>query len=131
MRTDLIERDLTNDIIGAFFEVYNRLGFGFLEFIYSLALERELRARNHSVGREVPVDVYYKGELLASQRVDMIVDGKVVVEIKSAAALPPTAPRQTMNYLRASDLEVALLLHFGPDARFERFVHSRRHKANG
>lgn len=63
-------------------------------------------ARNHNVGREVPVDVYYKGELLASQRVDMIVDGKVVVEIKSPAVLPPTAQRQTLNYLRASSLEL-------------------------
>lgn len=70
----LIEREITSDVIGAFYEVYNQLGFGFLEFIYALALERELLKRGRTVGREVAVPVIYKGEVLANQRVDMIVD---------------------------------------------------------
>jgi GxxExxY protein len=125
MRTvDLIERETTHAIIGAFYDVYNELGFGFLEHVYMLALERELVARGHKVRREVWVEIHYKGELLAEYRVDMIVDEKVMVEGKSTFALPYTAKRQTRNYLRASTLEVALLLHFGPYAKFYRFVSS-------
>ena len=111
---------------GAFYEAYNRLGYGFLEFIYSLALERELLTRGHTVRREVMVDVFYKGELLASQRVDMIVDDKVIVEIKSTAHLPQSAQRQTLNYLKSSSLAVAILLHFGPEPAFHRLVHTRK-----
>lgn len=122
--SELMEKEITKDVIGAFFEVYNNLGFGFLEFVYSLAMERELLRRGHTIGREVNVMVVYKGEVLTTQRVDMIVDDKVVVEIKSSPVLPPTARLQTLNYLRATSLEVGLLLHFGTEANFYRVVHS-------
>jgi GxxExxY protein len=122
----LIEREVTSDVIGSFYDVYNTLGFGFVEHVYSLALERELLGRGRRVGREVSVRISYRGDRLTSQRVDMIVDEKVVVEIKSTHILPPTAKRQTLNYLRATTLEVALLLHFGPQARFYRFVQSNQ-----
>ena len=125
MRTvDLIERETTHAIIGAFYDVYNELGFGFLEHVYMLALERELIARGHKVAREVCVNVYYKGELLTYYRADMIVDEKVILEGKSTFALPDAAKRQTRNCLRATTLEVALLLHFGPEPKFYRFVSS-------
>lgn len=124
MRDTLIERDTTGHVIGAFFDVYSALGFGFLEHVYSLALERELMERGRLVGREVSIPIIYKGAALTSQRVDMIVDERVVVEIKSTYVLPPTAKRQTLNYLRSTNLEVALILHFGPEAKFYRLVHS-------
>lgn len=125
-RVALIERETTNVVIGCFFEVYNTLGYGFLEHVYGLALERELMARGRNVSREVSIPVQYKGDLLTSQRVDLIVDEKVVVEIKSTQTLPPFAQRQAFNYLRATALEVALLLQFGPEPRFYRIVHSNR-----
>jgi len=121
----LIEEALTRSVIGAFFEVYNTLGFGFLEHVYVAALERELRASGHQVGREVGVRISYKGEELAWQRIDMVVDGKLIVEVKSAPELHKAAHRQVFNYLRATNLEVGLLLHFGPEPRFFRFVFSR------
>jgi GxxExxY protein len=124
--TALIERATTNEVIGAFYDVYNTLGFGFLEFVYSLALERELVRRGCSVEREVPISLHYKGELLTAYRLDMLVDRKVVVEIKSTQVLPSSTQRQTLNYLRATDLEVALILHFGPKPEFIRLVHSNR-----
>jgi GxxExxY protein len=77
---DLVQEETTEAIIGAFYEVYNTLGFGFLEHIYVMALERELIARGRHVAREVAVRVMYKGEQLSAQRLDMIVDGKVIVE---------------------------------------------------
>jgi GxxExxY protein len=119
-RHQLIEEALTRSIIGAFYTVYTKLGFGFLEHLYVKALERELRARGHTVAREVCVRVMYDGEELGTQRLDMIVDGKVVVEIKSTYELHKAAVRQLFSYLRGTTLEVGLLLHFGPEPKFHR-----------
>ena len=90
-----------------------------------MALERELRARDHVVGREVWVPVSYKGEELCRQRIDMIVDERLVVEAKSTHELHKSAPRQVYNYLRATGLQVGLLLHFGPEPAFYRLVHTQ------
>jgi len=114
MRAKLIAEELTYSIIGGGHEVYNTLGFGFMEHIYVMALERELRARGHRVGREVAVTVMYKGEELGTQRMDMIVDETVIVELKSTVKLHPVASRQLYNYLRSTRVEVGLLLHFSP-----------------
>lgn len=121
-RRKLVEEALTHSAIGAFFEVYNTLGFGFLEIVYEMALERELSERGHQVAREVWVPVIYKGHELCKQRLDMIVDDKLVLEIKSAADLPKTGGRQLQNYLRATNLPVGLLFHFGAEPSFYRFV---------
>jgi GxxExxY protein len=126
----LLEERLTRSVLGAFFEVYNTLGFGFLEHVYAMALERELLDRGHRVGREVSVHVSYKKHVVAVQRVDMIVDERVVVETKSSIELPKAAQRQLFNYLRATRLEVGLLLHFGLEPRFHRVICSNRSKAS-
>ncbi|HUF30164.1 MAG TPA: GxxExxY protein [Gemmatimonadaceae bacterium] len=119
---DLTENDLTGSIIGAFYEVYNTLGFGFLEHLYVKALERELLARGHPVEREVGVKVMYKGEVLGTQRLDMVVDRRVTVEVKSTYDLHRAATRQVYNYLRATNLDIGLLLHFGPEPRVHRTI---------
>jgi GxxExxY protein len=121
---ELIEEQLTKSVIGAFYEVYNTLGYRYLEQVYLAALERELRARGHAVGREVWVPVHYKGEVISRQRLDMIVDERLVVEAKSTQELHKSAPRQVYNYLRATRLQVGLLLHFGPERAFYRLVHT-------
>jgi GxxExxY protein len=125
-RRELIEERLTHSAIGAFFEVYNILGYGFLEQVYIMALERELRARGHRVGREVWIPVNYKGEELCKQRLDMVVDEKLIIEIKATSDLPRSASRQLYNYLRATNLAVGLLLHFGPEPKFYRLVGPRQ-----
>lgn len=122
-KEELLEKELTRSIIGAFYRVYRTLGYGFLEHVYVLALERELRARGHQVAREMSVDIIYDGEELCTQRLDMVVDGKVVVETKSTYDLHPAAQRQLYNYLRASRLEVGLLLHFGREPEFYRLMY--------
>lgn len=104
----------TRSVIGAFFEVYNSLGYGFLEHVYSVALEVELIARGHRVGREVSLAISYKGREISRQRLDMIVDDIIVVELKASEALPPTSLRQVFSYLRATHLQIGLLFHFGP-----------------
>ena len=119
-RRPLTDEKLTRSLIGAFYEVYNTLGFGFLEHIYVMALERELRSRGHQVRREVGLCVMYKGEALAYQRMDMIVDGRVIIEVKSTYELHGAARRQLYNYLRATNIQVGLLFHFGPEPKFYR-----------
>lgn len=121
-RPQLIHDRLTYSVIGAFFEVYHTLGFGFLEHVYVASLTRELHNRGHDVGREVSVPVLYKGEEVARQRLDMIVDHKLVVETKSTRTLHEGAVRQVANYLRATSLELGLLLHFGPQPKFYRVI---------
>ena len=125
-RIDLVEEKLTGSVIGAFFEVYNQIGFGFVESVYSKALEIELRERGHRVDREVSVPVHYKGIKLGGFRIDTLVDDKLIVELKSSQVLSPTAKRQLYNYLKATQLEVGLLLHFGPQPKFYREV-SKNH----
>jgi len=124
-RRPLIHHELTQSIIAAFYEVYNTMGFGFLEHIYMAALERELLARGHRVAREVWVTVFYKGEPLRKQRLDMVVDEKVTVEGKSTVELPKHALRQLQNYLFATDFQVGLVLHFGPEPKVHRLVSTR------
>lgn len=129
-KRQLIHGALTESVISAFYEVYNTLGFGFLERVYAAALEYELRLRGHAVGREVWVGIDYKGFELGRQRIDLIVDEKVVVEVKSASLLPAASSRQLYNYLHATKLDVGLLLHFGPKAEFHRIVcTTRRHRS--
>jgi GxxExxY protein len=120
--TELRHRELTSSILGAFYEVYSELGFGFLESVCAAALERELRARGHGVAREYAVEVLYKGIPVGFQRLDVLVDKLIVVEIKSTPMLPAFAERQLLNYLRGTNLEVGLLLHFGPKPAFTRVV---------
>ena len=86
----------------------------------------ELRARGHRVSREVSVDVFYKGARIASQRLDMVVDDVLVIENKATELLPPNARRQLVSYLRATRLDVGLVLHFGPTPSVYRAVCTRK-----
>jgi GxxExxY protein len=124
-RLQLIEKELTASIIGAFYHVYNQLGYGFLEKIYSEALARTLIRRGHKVEREVRVVIYFEGESVGLQRVDMIVDDRVIVENKSTYLLSEADHRQLTSYVTASEIQVGLLLHFGPKPEFYRFVSTR------
>jgi GxxExxY protein len=124
----LLEGGLTNSVIGSFFDVDRELGFGYREYLYALALERDLVAKGHKVGREVAVIVFFRGEPLARQTLDMIVDEKLVIEIKATERLPSDATLQLFSYLCATNLEVGLLLHFGREPKFQRVVCENRLK---
>jgi GxxExxY protein len=126
--SQLLEGGLTNSVIGSFFDVHRELGFGYREYIYALALEQDLRANGHKVDREVGVMVYFRGEPLARQTLDMIVNEKLVIEIKATERLPPNGTLQLFSYLCATNLEVGLLLHFGGEPKFHRVVCENRLK---
>lgn len=130
----LFEEALTRRIIGAFYDVYNALGYGFLESVYANALAVEVASRGLHVVREASAEVCYKGEVVGVFRADLLVESRVVVELKASPKLHPADPMQLLNYLRSTDLEVGLLLHFGPEPTIRRFVASndlprgRRHQ---
>lgn len=117
-----VEKDLSYEIVGAFYTVYNALGYGFLESVHANALSLELQSRNLKVQREVPVEVLYEGQRVGLYRMDMLVEGRVLIEVKSCASVGQTDNRQLFNYLRASRLRLAILLHFGPKPAYKRFV---------
>lgn len=127
----LLHRELTDSVLAAFYESYRHVGDGLLEKHCATALESELRDRGHVVDREVSVAVWYKGMQLGTQRLDMIVDGRLVIEVKSMEALHPSAHRQLLNYLRVTALEVGLLLNFGPRPSFKRVVLTNDRKPHG
>src|SRR4051794_28570491 len=124
-RAPLVEEELTGKIIAAFYETYRVLGYGFLESVYRKALAIELRLRGLHVQEEVPIEVGYKGYRVGRFRLDLLVEGRVGVEIKASATLSPTDKDQTLNYLTSTTIDVGLLLHFGPAPKFYRFVSPR------
>ena len=105
--------ELTEKVLGAAIEVHRTLGPGLLESIYEEALCHEFSLRGIPFERQVPVDVVYKGKIIRGQRLDLLVEEKVVVEIKSVAKLPDVAIAQVLSYLRATGLKRALLINFG------------------
>jgi GxxExxY protein len=105
--------ELTEKIIGAVIEVHRVLGPGLLEAIYEEALCVEMRLREISFQRQVEIGVDYKGHIIKSQRIDLLVAGEVIVELKAVAHLPEVAVAQTLSYLRATGLKRALLINFG------------------
>jgi GxxExxY protein len=122
--------DLTRRIIGVFFEVYNELGFGFLESVYREAMSIALRAEGLSVDKEFALKARFRGQVIGEFRVDLLVNGSVLIELKAARSLEPCHEAQTLNYLRAGVLEVALLLNFGPRAQVKRLAFANSRKAH-
>ena len=104
---------LTRAIIGGAIEVHRILGPGFLETIYERALCFELATRGLSVERQVQVDIHYKGQIIFGQRLDLVVQREVIVEVKSVRRLPDVAMAQVLSYLKATKLKRALIINFG------------------
>jgi GxxExxY protein len=111
---------LTERIIRVFFEVYNELGFGFLESVYREAMRIALGEAGFRVEAEVPVPVSFRGRLVGVFRADIVVDGSIIVELKTAESISKAHEAQVLHYLRASEMEVGLVMNFGPIAKFRR-----------
>jgi GxxExxY protein len=114
--------ELTEKIIKFFYRVYNILGYGFLEKVYENAMMIEFRAEGVPAISQYPIEVTYQGEIVGEYYADILVDDKVVVEIKATRALATEHKAQILNYLRATDIEVGLLLNFGPKPEIKRKV---------
>lgn len=120
----LLHPEISREIIGAFFDVYNALGYGFLEVVYRRAMAVALRRRGLHVDQEAPFTVHFAGEPVGDYRADIVVGHRIIVECKSTDRLTATHEAQLLNYLRASGLGAGLLLNFGPQATFRRLARS-------
>ena len=109
----IVERELSYEIQGAFYETFNELGPGLSEVLYVRALEIVLVERGLTVEREYPVVVEFRGQQIGFHRLDMLVNHRVILEIKAGPKLPPIAIPQLRNYLGITKLDLGILLHFG------------------
>jgi GxxExxY protein len=117
-----LHSEITERVIGIFFDVYNELGGGFLESVYQEALRIALVQAGHRVEIEVPVPVLFRGQVVGNFRADLIVDDSVLLELKAVSAFDGAHDGQVLHYLRATKFEVGLLLNFGPRPQFRRFI---------
>jgi len=120
--TKLKHTELTEQIIGAAYRAHNVLGYGFMEKVYENALVIELRKLGVDVSQQWPVTVLYDGQVVGDYMADVLVDGKVVVEVKAASGLEPAHEVQLVNYLKATGIEVGLLINFGRKVEVKRRV---------
>jgi GxxExxY protein len=119
---EMKHEDITERIIGAYYAVYNALGWGFLEKVYQGAMEIELRKRGLAIIPQAKIEVYYDGVAVGEYFADFLVEGAVIVELKAVEQLAPEHDAQVINYLRASSIDVGLLMNFGPKPEFRRKV---------
>ena len=125
---ELLHEELTNVIIKTFYEVYNELGYGFLEKVYQNALLIELKNRGLQVSSNEKIKVYYKGENVGDYYADIIVNNTIIVELKATEFIVEAFENQLLNYLRGTDCEVGLLLNFGKKPEFKRRVFENKRK---
>ena len=118
----LLHNEISEKILKAFYNVYNSLGYGFLEKVYENAMMIELRKLGMNVQRKVPIKVFYEKQLVGEYFADIIVEGKVIVELKAAESLCEAHEFQLINYLKATELEIGLLLNFGKKPQFRRKI---------
>ncbi|HET8890498.1 MAG TPA: GxxExxY protein [Candidatus Angelobacter sp.] len=125
----LLHSGLTEKILGVYYDVYNEIGHGFLESVYNNCMLLAVTKAGMSVRREVPVPVYFRGHDVGQFKADLVVDGSVLIELKAVQTLDRSHEAQIMNYLRATELEVGLLLNFGsPKPQFRRIVFENSNK---
>ena len=124
----LKHKELTETIIGVFYEVYNELGHGFLESVYEKAFEYALASNNLEVLRQIDVPVWFRGQKVGAFVADVLVNKSVLLELKATRTLDSAHEAQLLNYLRATEIEVGLLFNFGIKPEFRRLVFENSRK---
>lgn len=122
-------KETTDKIIRVFYEVYNELGHGFLESVYERSLEIALHSLGLKVCRQIQVPVWFRGKPVGDFTADMLIEDCVLLELKAARALDASHQAQLLNYLRATEIEVGLLLNFGLKPEFKRLIFDNPRKA--
>ena len=122
--------DITQRVIKTFFQVYNELGYGFLEKVYENSFYLALREEGLEVETQKRIDVWFRGNKVGEYYADLIVENLVIIEIKAVEYLLPEHEAQLLNYLRGTDIEVGLLMNFGKKAEFKRKVYNNDLKGN-
>lgn len=125
----MLHEEITEKVIGVFYEVYRELGSGFLEKVYEKAMAIEFKRRGICFGRQVGIEICYKGEESGDYVADFLVEGCVIVEVKAKRSLDSIDEAQLINYLKATGKRVGLLVNFcGEDIEFKRLVYDRARK---
>lgn len=125
---ELLYKELTDKILQCFFEVYNRLGYGFLEKVYENSLMIELKKRGLYAEKQRPVKVYYEEKIVGDYYADIIVNNTIILELKAAECIIEEHELQLINYLKATDKEIGLLLNFGKKPEFRRKIFTNDRK---
>jgi len=125
---ELLHKEITEKIIKCFYKVYNTLGYGFLEKVYENALAIELRKIGFEVKCQFPINVYYESEIVGDYYADIIVNNLVIIELKATKQLDEEHEYQLINYLKATKVELGLLMNFGKEAVYKRKVFMNRNK---
>ena len=125
---ELLHEELTNAIIKTFYEVYNELGYGFLEKVYQNSLYLELKNKGYKVEAQKKILVYYKGIEVGEYFADLLVEDKIILELKAADCIVKDFENQILNYLRGTKCEVGLLLNFGKKPEFRRKIFENNRK---
>lgn len=128
MNEEYLHQNLTSQIISAFYKVYNILGFGFLEKVYENSLKHELEKNGLAVERQKQINVYYDAKLVGEYYADLIVNNLVIIELKAVEVLIEEHDHQLLNYLKATNVEVGLLLNFGKKPEIRRKIFSNENK---
>ena len=126
----LLHQSITNTILKVYCEVYNELGHGFLEKVYQNAMYFELKARGLKVESQKEIKVYFKQQLVGEYYSDLIVENKVIIELKATEVLMNAHVAQTINYLKATPIEIGILLNFGSEPEFKRLIYTNNKKSN-
>ncbi len=121
-------KNITDIILKSFYEVYNELGDGFLESVYENALDIVLSGYGLRIEREKNISVFFRDNVIGVFKTDLIVNEKVILELKAVRTLDPAHEAQLINYLKATNIEVAMLLNFGRKPEFKRFAYDNRRK---
>jgi GxxExxY protein len=117
-----IYSDITDSIIKCAYDVHRKLGFGFLEKVYENALALKLGKAGHKIEQQTPIKVYFEEQIVGDYFADIIVDGKVIIELKSCSELSKAHETQLVNYLKATNIKVGLLLNFGERLKIVRKI---------
>ncbi len=120
--------ELTERIIGIFYDVYNELGFGFLESVHEEAMALAFKEQGINFQKQVSVPVWFHGQKIGSYDADIVVDGLVLIELKACKTLEPAHEAQLLHYLRSTEIEVGLLLNFGPRPQVKRMAFENERK---
>ena len=128
---ELLHKDLTEAIIKTFYDVYNELGYGFLEKVYQNSMYIELKTRGFNVEAQKQIKVYYKNQQVGEYYADLVVNDLIIIELKAAEVIIEEFEWQLINYLRGTDKEIGLLFNFGKKPEFRRKVFENSRKNLG
>jgi GxxExxY protein len=126
---ELLHKELTDSILKVYFDVYNELGYGFLEKVYQNSMYLELKSRGFYVEAQKQIKVNYKGVEVGEYYADLIINERVILELKAAECIVEDFEYQLINYLKATNMEVGLLLNFGKKPEFRRKVFENNRKS--